>query len=206
MREFKVGDRVRSDEYREHKGRDLWIVGVGCGGTFYCSPNKLLHPKHKANGSFCYYASHLTHAEPVPIGYTGKLKDMDLQAGDVVKYQGEEYAFQNVIPYGSVYDGEYDFYDAIMELDGVATLISRATGNAADTAPTWSDWMLSRKDGTITQQYAEAETVPLDDTDQVVYRGRDVIVKFAIGDDVYSVTLKDGVPDWSTVVHINGEG
>lgn len=187
-REFKVGDRVRV-AVGCNRGREGVIKSLG---TYYD-----FHVKFSSLEGAPYRAEELTHAEPVPIGYTGKLRDMDLHEGDVVENEvsGVHYTMRED-KHGvlkccliTVNESTQDY-----------TLISRAN-TAQETPPDqWSDWQLSRKDGTMSQQYAEVQTVPLEDTQQVVYRGRGKPVRREVM--TVSVAIVDGQPDWDTVEEV----
>lgn len=197
-REFKVGDRVNvtSKAYTsaifDNNARVIEVLdhGITVGGVgfdwFYLSGNGV------------------THADPVPIGYTGKLKDMDLQDGDVVLLADKNYTATN----GTVCGKPFHYW--VLDF----TLVSRANQ--------WSNWQMSRKDGTYdSSPQREYETQALPDTDQVTYRWRKAKVKEPVittkvweghwdsSSDIFydsppsradeypckiTVTLKDGVP------------
>lgn len=194
---FKVGDKVRivKDVYSGLEG----VIGdVGVIRGFHTDP---LGEQYGFDVVFKemerhYFSSDsLTPYTPVPIGYTGKLKDMDLQEGDVVTQTYGKHTVTN----GTVCDRGLDYWTIDF------TLISRANQ--------WSNWHMSRKDGSYdTQSSREYETNPLPDTDQVTYRWRDVVVKEpvvkweecdvkvnGINLDYIEVKLTDGYPDPSTV-------
>lgn len=184
-REFKVGDRVK-------------IIGNTAGHSFNIGDTTVLE---ELRGGYSDYwetssglgyrvdTSDITHADPVPIGYTGKLKDMDLQDGDVVIHTYTNHTVTNGTACGKPFDyWTLDF-----------TLVSRANK--------WSNWQMSRKDGTYdTSPQREYETQGLPDTDQVTYRWRKAKVKEPVvttevfptylGKHFYkiTVTLTDGVP------------
>lgn len=187
-REFKVGDRVVAEK--------RWFSGEGIiVSDCRDEPAFDWRVEFERGCKSPFFNGELTHAEPVPIGYTGKLRDMDLHEGDVVQSvkHGTTYEVRMVAANKVYYkSGGYDHSDGQL-----FTLISRA--NTAPT-PTWSDWQLSRKDGTMSQQYAEVHTVALDDTDQVVYRGRGEPVRREVM--TVSVAIVDGQPDWDTVEEV----
>ena len=102
----------------------------------------------------------------VPIGYTGKLKYMDLQEGDVVRHtkcNNDLYTLNNGYVGAVTIESSNDDY----------TLISRASET-----PKWSKWKMSNSSGGFNRvDGREYETNPLPDTDQVTYRWRDAAVK-----------------------------
>lgn len=147
----------------------------------------------------------------VPVGYTGKLKDMDLREGDVVglgaslrwtcegprKLKGKHQYLDD-----SYFDGgENSHYQNWM-------LISRADD--------WSNWHQSRIDGTYaTLPNREYETHALPDTEQVMYRWREIpkkepVVEWVNASVVTSETTNrhfqvktiNGTPQWETIEYV----
>lgn len=199
MTEFKVGDRVRNVNSGYVK-----TVGPGIGdpvvfGVVHELIGERVHVQFDGtNRKYGCRSSEIRHATPVPIGYTGKLRDMDLKEGDVVEngVSGAHYTMEKdkdgVLKCCLItVDESYQNY----------TLISRA--NTAST-PAWSKWRMSKEDGTIQETWDEIETHPIPDmAHQVLYRGRNtspVTHKFEVEGVVYTVDVKGGVPNWGSVV------
>lgn len=189
-REFKVGDRVSV-----HSG--MWKGETG-----------ILHPHELDNNEwFCInghskgvHVDYITHADPVPVGYTGKLKDMDLREGDVVEYVG---------------GGQFTIERIVEEWNSADyTLISRA--NTWTHSDQWNNWNLSKCDGSFNKiPDREYQTEKLGKTKQVAYRSRkfkkvEPVVTtrtntlYCYGHSAeFETTLIDGVPDFTTSRLVN---
>lgn len=193
MTEFKVGDRVHVVK-GEYTGEEATLL-----------PHWDYHaPWFGIGGGRGVHATELTHATPVPIGYTGKLRDMDLKEGDVVSSNAthwEHVTLRSPVKTGLFSDGGwFTEEDGILTNDDEITLISRA--NTAN-SPAWSKWRMSKEDGTIQETWDEIETHPIPDmAHQVLYRGRNtpaVTHEFEVDGVVYTVDVKGGVPNWGSV-------
>lgn len=151
-REFKVGDKV--DIIANNAGHNFDIGDTATLTEFTIG----LFWRTSDGRYYDVYPSDIKHAEPVPVGYTGLLKDMDLKDGDKVRCADLPI---RVVKGGTVKD------KPINEWVINWTLVSRASD-----VPEWSNWKMSKADGTINTDMTEVEAVRLPDTKQVTYRER----------------------------------
>lgn len=161
-REFKVGDKVKMSAV----GKDNWVnraTNPHDGEGVITSIAEIWARVSWGNDKYnSYQVGEISHIEPVAIGYVGKLKDMDLQDGDVVSTDGHCITVidQNIVARA------FDFWTIDF------TLVSRAN----DTQYTaWSKWLMSKECGTMGIKFDDVEKAKLAKCVQFAYRGRNLI-------------------------------